>query len=252
MRVRSRFVLPLLAAALSVGIAPALIAPPMAHAAGGDDTPTLLNVKGEHESGDDESSFDKLRDAYYWSPLLTKNPKAVGSPIQPAANGVPGTSNLSTVGGDWANQGPTPIVQVGRTSNTFDYAVQELKQEPSSQGRTRAVVVAQRLGEATFPVDVVTTFADGQQATEHWDGKDRRVIYTYERPARVTRVEIDPGHVLLLDINRTNNSCTTQPRADAAARKWSLAWMVWMLLRPAGLELSAALSPSSKSLKVWK
>jgi len=118
--------------------------------------------------------------------------------------------------------------QVVRTSNTFDYAVQELKQEPSSQGRTRAVVVAQRLGEATFPVDVVTTFADGQQATEHWDGKDRRVIYTYERPARVTRVEIDPGHVLLLDINRTNNSCTTQPRADAAARKWSLAWMVWL------------------------
>jgi len=118
--------------------------------------------------------------------------------------------------------------QVVRTSNTFDYAVQELKQEPSSQGRTRAVVVAQRLGEATFPVDVVTTFADGQQATEHWDGKDRRVIYTYERPARVTRVEIDPGHVLLLDINRTNNSRTTQPRADEAARKWSLAWMVWL------------------------
>jgi hypothetical protein len=118
--------------------------------------------------------------------------------------------------------------QVVRTSNTFDYAVQELKQEPLSQGRTRAVVVAQRLGEATFPVDVVTTFADGQQATEHWDGKDRRVIYAYERPARVTRVEIDPGQVLLLDINRTNNSRTTQPRAAEAARKWSLAWMVWL------------------------
>jgi len=118
--------------------------------------------------------------------------------------------------------------QVVRTSNTFDYAVQELKQEPSSQGRTRAVVVAQRLGEATFPVDVVTTFADGQQATEHWDGKDRRVVYTYDRPARVTRVEIDPGHVLLLDLNRTNNSRTTQPRAAEAARKWSLAWMVWL------------------------
>jgi hypothetical protein len=117
--------------------------------------------------------------------------------------------------------------QVGG-SNTFDYAVQELKQEPSTQGRTRAVVVAQRLGEATFPVDVVTTFADGQQATEHWDGKDRRAVYTYERPARVTRVEIDPGHVLLLDVNRTNNSRTTQPRGAEAARKWSLAWMVWL------------------------
>ena len=118
--------------------------------------------------------------------------------------------------------------QVVGGSNTFDYAVQEMKNEPAGEGRTRAIVVAQRLGEATFPVDVVTTFADGQQVTEHWDGKDRRAVYTYERPSRVTRVEVDPGQVLLLDINRTNNSRTTQPRAAAAARKWSLTWMVWL------------------------
>ena len=89
-------------------------------------------------------------------------------------------------------------------------------------------MAVQRLGEATFPVDVVTTFADGQQVTEHWDGVDRRVVYTYERPARASRVEIDPGHVLLLDVNRTNNSRTSQPRGAAAARKWSLAWLVWL------------------------
>jgi hypothetical protein len=40
-----------------------------------------------------------------------------------------------------------------------------MKNEAAGQGRTRAIVVAQRLGEATFPVEVVTTFADGQQAT---------------------------------------------------------------------------------------
>jgi aminopeptidase N len=118
--------------------------------------------------------------------------------------------------------------QVVRSSNAFDYAVQELRNEPAGQGRTRAVVVVQRLGEATFPVDVVTTFADGRQATEHWDGTDRRAVYTYERPARATIVQVDPGHVLLLDVNRTNNSRTTQPRAREAARKWSLAWMVWL------------------------
>ena len=71
MRVRSRFVLPLLAAAISVGIAPALIASPLAHAPIDDDTPVLLTPKGEHETGDDEASFDKLRDAYYWSRLLS-------------------------------------------------------------------------------------------------------------------------------------------------------------------------------------
>jgi aminopeptidase N len=118
--------------------------------------------------------------------------------------------------------------QVVRGSNTFDYAVQEMRNEAAGQGRTRIIVAAQRLGEATFPVDVVTTFADGQQVIEHWDGQQRRVVYTYERTARATRVEIDPGHVLLLDVNRTNNSRTAQPRSAAAARKWSLAWMVWL------------------------
>jgi len=104
------------------GLPSALASPHKSHA---DDTPTRVIPKGEiadELAGKDElkAGLAKSRDAYYWSPLLTKNPKAVGSPNQPAANGVPGTSNLSTVGGAWANQGPTPIVQVGRTSNTFE------------------------------------------------------------------------------------------------------------------------------------
>src|SRR4051794_40988785 len=36
-----------------------------------DDTPVLLTPKGEHEDGSDESTWDKLRDAYYWSRLLS-------------------------------------------------------------------------------------------------------------------------------------------------------------------------------------
>src|SRR5262245_53429663 len=44
--------------------APAAAAEPV------DDTPVLLTPKGEHENGDDEAGFDKLRDAYYWSRLL--------------------------------------------------------------------------------------------------------------------------------------------------------------------------------------
>ena len=128
MRVRSRFVLPLLAAALSVGIAPALIAPPMAHAAGGDDTPTLLNVKGEHESGDDESSFDKLRDAYYWSRLLAGDDELTeqqAAALRTKASAQAGAIASESVkgnarGGTWQAQGPNPIVQNGRTTNNFE------------------------------------------------------------------------------------------------------------------------------------
>ena len=115
-----------------------------------------------------------------------------------------------------------------RGSNTFDYAIQDLVSERSGDGPYRTTVVAQRLGEATFPVDVVTTFEGGEQVKERWDGSARRVIYVYDRPARAAAAQIDPQRVLLLDVNATNNSRTLQPRADEASAKWALKWMIWM------------------------
>jgi hypothetical protein len=122
--------------------------------------------------------------------------------------------------------------------------VQELITEPVEEGRLKAAptsaaastaapmfrttVVARRYGEATFPVDVVTTFADGHTITQRWDGLDRRAMYVYTRPVRATAVHVDPDRVLLLDVNYTNNSRTTTPRAREAGLKWSLAWMVWL------------------------
>ena len=117
--------------------------------------------------------------------------------------------------------------QVYRSSNTFDYGVQALSSE--RQGDLyRTVVVARRFGEATFPIDVLTTFEDGQQVRERWDGVDRRAMYVYERPARATAAAVDPQRVLLLDVSYTNNSRTLEPRNEEAAVKWSLHWMRWL------------------------
>jgi hypothetical protein len=89
-------------------------------------------------------------------------------------------------------------------------------------------VVARRFGEATFPVDVLTTFADGSTKTEHWDGIARRTMYVYEGKSRAVSMQVDPNRILLLDVNYTNNSRTLQPRADEASLKWSLKWMGWL------------------------
>ena len=45
---------------------------------------------------------------------------------------------------------------------------------------------------------------------------------------RARSAEVDPDRVLLLDANLTNNSMTLAPKAAPAARKWSLAWLVWL------------------------
>ncbi|HYM21713.1 MAG TPA: M1 family metallopeptidase [Vicinamibacterales bacterium] len=123
--------------------------------------------------------------------------------------------------------------QVYRSANVFDYGVQDLRNSPISPasidgGQTRTTVVVRRYGEAIFPVDVATTFAGGERVVEHWDGRDRWKLYTYERPARAVSAEVDPDRVLLLDVNWTNNSRTTEPQGGRAATKWSLKWMVWL------------------------
>src|SRR5262249_37674522 len=111
--------------------------------------------------------------------------------------------------------------QVYRSSNVFDYGVQELRSSPEGT-RYRTSVVVRRYREATFPVDVLVTFKDGTRVVERWDGRDRWKLYTYERPAQAVSAEVDPNHVLLLDVNWTNNSRTLAPRGGEAATKWSL------------------------------
>jgi peptidase M1-like protein len=117
--------------------------------------------------------------------------------------------------------------QVYRSSNVFDYGVQSLASQRDGD-RYRTTLVVRRFGEATFPVDVLVTFTSGERITEQWDGVDRWKLYTYQRPSRAVSAEVDPDRVLLLDVNRTNNSVTLAPRGAAAARKAALTWMIWL------------------------
>ena len=72
------------------------------------------------------------------------------------------------------------------------------------------------------------SFADGSQVRERWDGAERWIRYEHVRGARAVSAQVDPGRVLLLDVNYTNNSRTLESSAPAAATKWSMKWMVWL------------------------
>lgn len=139
------------------------------------------------------------------------------------------------------------IQQVYRTTAVFDYAVDTLSSEPvRTQGvrparladapvaidRTadgyRTTLVVRRLGDGVFPVDVRVRFADGSEVRERWDGRGAWQLFQYDRPARAVSAEVDPDRVLLLDVARTNNSRTLDPRGPAAATHWARQWMVWV------------------------
>ena len=74
--------------------------------------------------------------------------------------------------------------QVYRSSNAFDYGVQDLT-STSDDRVYHTTVIARRYGEAIFPVDVVVTFENGERVTERWDGVDRWKAYaTIDRRPR--------------------------------------------------------------------
>lgn len=119
-------VVTVVAAVVASSLAP-LTALPTHAASVADDTPVLLTPKGEHETGEDEAGFDKLRDAYYWSRLLSGDQPLTmtqAATLRDTASKQADTIAKATTpgaarGGTWTNVGNDPTVQVGRTSNTF-------------------------------------------------------------------------------------------------------------------------------------
>jgi hypothetical protein len=136
---------------------------------------------------------------------------------------------------------------VYRSSLVFDYGIESIRGEPARgpgfvdrngkvvldedtgrSGPVRTTIIARRYGEAVFPVDVLVVFKNGERVRERWDGRDRWAAFTYERAVPAAYAVVDPERILLLDVNRTNNSFTASPRSGEAARKWMLRWMVWL------------------------
>lgn len=109
--------------------------------------------------------------------------------------------------------------QVYRSNVTFDYAV---------TGMTDHDAIVRRIGAGAFPVDVKATFADGSTETRSWDGRNAWTRIAFDAGRTLESVEVDPERVLLLDLDRTNNSWTSKPQAPLAAKRWSLRWITWM------------------------
>jgi len=132
--------------------------------------------------------------------------------------------------------------QVYRSSNVFDYGVDALRSDidvidgaiPAGvktelrQASYRTQVIVRRYGEGIFPVDVRVVFENKEEVRWHWDGRDRWKRFEVEKPVRASFAQVDPEHVLLLDVRYTNNSLSMEPQSARAARKWSLAWLIWL------------------------
>ena len=117
------------------------------------------------------------------------------------------------------------------SSAVFDYSVESLLVRRVGDEYSSAVT-ARRLGDGIAPVEVVTTFEDGHQEREQWDGAARWQRYEYTRPSPAVKVEVDPEHKLLLDTRWANNSYTTWYNAGPIFKRGAdLLWLLQGWLR---------------------
>ncbi len=104
-------------------------------------------------------------------------------------------------------------------STRLDWYLENPAKEKKGETAYRTMVLVHRKGDFVFPVDVLIRFDNGESITEHWDGKDRWVRYTYDKKAQLVSAQIDPEHAVALDKDFFNNSYVNEedPRA-----KWKI------------------------------
>ena len=114
---------------------------------------------------------------------------------------------------------------VYRGSATFDYAAAP-PVSAEHDGTFHHSVTVRRVGDGVFPIRVRVT-TGGTVRLFDWDGRARWTTFEFTDAERMSRVEVDPDRVLLLDTNFTNNSWSSAPRGAEAARKWAWRWLTW-------------------------
>lgn len=110
-------------------------------------------------------------------------------------------------------------------SDRLDWYVEKRPEEKKGETMFRTNVIVHRKGDFIFPVDVSIKFDNGESVTEHWDGQDRWVRYTYDKKAKVISAELDPEHTMSLDTNFFNNSYVE--KADTRARWKIMSYWTW-------------------------
>ncbi len=100
-------------------------------------------------------------------------------------------------------------------TDLLDYSVDTLSSEPSEQRKGGSAgesydttVVVRRVGSFLFPVKVEVGFADGSREQAIWDGKDRWIRFSWNKPSRAVYAQVDSDSNVLLDVNSFNNSYT--------------------------------------------
>jgi hypothetical protein len=83
-----------------------------------------------------------------------------------------------------------------KTEKKCDYAVSSV---------TKSSVVLKNRGSLNAPVTTLIAYSDGKETVDQWNGEGRARVIPLAGNERVKSVVVDPGNLLSLDLDRTNN-----------------------------------------------
>jgi Peptidase family M1 domain len=111
------------------------------------------------------------------------------------------------------------FAQAFHSTRRLDYAVEGLACHPvPAEALFRCSADVVRRGEFRHPVTVELRFDDGRVLRRRWRGDRRWARWTFTGAARLTSAEVDPDHLMTLDVDRLDNSQTLEPQRAATAK----------------------------------
>ena len=131
------------------------------------------------------------------------------------------------------------VAECWRENATFDYAVESLSSATAAGGRVETTVTIARRGSGRFAADIgaddreaampiEVTFADGTVFRDFFDGDAPSSTLVYTANTAAVRATVDPGNMLLLDVDRGNNTIVRDAAALPLATRLALNWLTWL------------------------
>jgi aminopeptidase N len=111
-------------------------------------------------------------------------------------------------------------------TGVLDVAVESVTTQRDG-GVYRSQAVLARKGEVKFPVDVLVAFGDGTTRRQVWDGQSLSQTITFDAPAPLAMVALDPEKKFVMETNTADNSLATQAQI-APLMRLSSRWLFWM------------------------
>lgn len=125
-----------------------------------------------------------------------------------------------------------------RSDAVFDYAIDDVRSSASGDGSYETSLTLVRHGTGVFEVGgdgdrersmpVMVRFADGTELRDWFDGAAPSTTLVYTARSPVVFAAIDPELMLLLDVNRANNTFTTTSPIRPLGIRLALHWMSWL------------------------